>query len=139
MPWTLGNILAVKQQCCLQVINRNIVKSIKIYNEVQIIDFVNILHVQLFKMYSNTGPEFDAWPEASPSCEAFDVGEPVDVDILSEMTDQKIIEATNKNENKENSAAAIKGVKRKRQKKIKFSHKKRCTTLPVTCKSFGVI
>ena len=92
--------------------------------------------MQLFKMYSNTGPEFDAWPEASPSCEAFDAGEPMDVDILSEMTDQKIIEAANKSQNKENNAAAIKGVKRKRQKKIKFSHKKRCTRPPATCELF---
>ena len=60
----------------------------------------------------------------------------MDVDILSEMTDQKIIEAANKSQNKENNAAAIKGVKRKRQKKIKFSHKKRCTRPPATCELF---
>ena len=104
-----------------------------------IIGFVNIFHVHLFKIYSNTRPEFDAWPEASPSCEVYDAGEPMDVDILSEMMDQKIIEAANKNKNKENNAAAIKGVKRKRQKKIRFSHKKRCTRPPATCKSYGVI
>ena len=90
----------------------------------QIIGSVNIFHMQLFKMYSNTGPEFDAWPEASPSCEVFDAGEPMNVDVLSEMMNQKIIEAANKNQNKENNAAAIKGVKRKRQKKIKFAHKR---------------
>ena len=98
--------------------------------------------MQLFKIYSNTDPEFDAWPEASPICEVFegsngktivhsDAGEPMDVDILSEMI--------NKDQNNENSAAAIRGVKRKRQKKIKFSHKKRCTRPPATCKSFWSI
>ena len=112
---------------------------------------LKIFHVQLFKMYSNTDPAFDAWPDASPSCEVCggkngkstvnftndsDVDDPMDVDILSEMIDQTIIEAANEDQNKENNTPTIKGVKRKRQKKIKFSHKKRYTRPPATCKSF---
>ena len=103
--------------------------------------------MQLFKIYSNTDPEFDAWPEASPSCEVFkrsnsktivnsDAGEPMDVDIMSEVNDQTIIEAGNKDQNNQHTAAAIRGVKRKRHRKIKFSHKKRHTRPPATCKLF---
>ena len=79
--------------------------------------------MQLFKMYSNTGPEFDAWPEASPNCEAFDAGEPMDVDILSEMADQKIIEAANKSQNKDTMRRQLKVLKGKDRRKLN-SHTK---------------
>ena len=96
--------------------------------------------------------EFDAWPEVSPSSKTFhkendvnttnscDEEEPMDVDMLSELVDQEImeeaiqIEATKENTQNDNSNSVKKTKKRKSQRKLKFTHKKRCTRPPATCK-----
>ena len=71
-----------------------------------------------------------------------DQEEPMTVDVLCELVDQEIMETSvqmeiTKEDLQNNQDKSVKkALKRKRQKKMKFTHKKRCTRPPATCKFF---
>ncbi len=131
MPWTPGNTSVAKLPCCHQVrCARNVKQQICSGH---------------FKKTETTCvlTEFDAWPEACPTTGVADAEtlrgsvnenvlndeEPMEVDEAELQLSVAVAETANQDTEKTTGQTA----KRKKQRKLKFTHKKRCTRPPATC------